>query len=187
MASENSNQVQTYEGMFLFPQGAAGNLQAAVDHVMDILNKIEAEIITFSKWDERRLAYEIKGNKRGVYFLAFFKANPSRINEIERQCNLSEQILRSLVTRADYIPAEHIEAAEGRDKLADEIRVRGEQSESASRGTSSVTTAEEKAAAEAQAEKASSAATATATAEKDESGDAGDGAGDGAGGEESKD
>ncbi len=114
----------TYEGMFLFPQSAVADLQAAADHVMEILNRAGAEIISFKKWDERRLAYEVKGNKRGLYFLVYFKALGSKIAGIERDCSLSEKLLRGMVTRAEHVPAEVMEAAEGRQQLADEIKLR---------------------------------------------------------------
>ncbi len=116
-----------YEGLFLFPQAAAGNLQGALDHVSELLARAEAEVLSLCKWDERRLAYEIQGNKRGVYFLTYFRAPGGKLAGLERDCNLSEQVLRAMVTRAEYIPQEIIEAAEGRAKLADEIRLRAEQ------------------------------------------------------------
>lgn len=115
-----------YEGMFLFPQSASANLQAAVDHVKELLDRADAEIVSFRKWDERRLAYEIKGNKRGIYFLVYFKAGVDRLAGLERDCNLSEQLLRSMVTRADHVPAELIEAADGQEQLADEMKLKAE-------------------------------------------------------------
>lgn len=115
---------RTYEGLFLFPQSAVGDMQAAIDHVNSILERADAEVLALSKWDERRLAYDIKGNKRGVYFLTYFKVENDKLAGIERDCNLSEQLLRALVTRADHIPNELIEGAEGRDQLADEIKMR---------------------------------------------------------------
>jgi small subunit ribosomal protein S6 len=66
--------INAYEGLFLFPQAQAGSLQGAVDHLKDILSRAQAEVIGLRKWDERRLAFEIKGNKRGVYFLVYFRA-----------------------------------------------------------------------------------------------------------------
>ncbi len=119
----------TYEGLFLFPQSAASNLKEAADHLESRLSRANAEVLSFAKWDERRLAYEIEGNKRGVYFLTYFKAEPSSLAGLERDCNLSEEIIRFLITRADTIPAELIESADGRQKLADEIRLRGEKDE----------------------------------------------------------
>ena len=116
-----------YEGLFLFPQSAASDLQGSADHVLELLNRAAAEIISFRKWDERRLAYEIMGNKRGLFFLAYFKARGSAMPGLERDCNLSERLLRAMITRADHLPAEVIEAAEGRQQLADEARLRATQ------------------------------------------------------------
>ncbi len=119
--------VHAYEGMFLFPQTVSADLQSAVDHVTEILGKGEASIISFCKWDERRLAYDIKGNKRGVYFLCFFSCEATRLAAIERDCRLSERLLRSMITRADHLNEEQMLAMDGRQQLADEIKLRAEQ------------------------------------------------------------
>lgn len=119
--------VYKYEGMFLFPQSAVADLQGAADYVMEILNRAGAEILSFRKWEERRLAYEVKGNKRGLYFLTYFNAKGSKLALIERDCNLSERLLRAMITRADHITDETIQAAEGRAQLADEIKLRATQ------------------------------------------------------------
>jgi small subunit ribosomal protein S6 len=116
-----------YEGLFLFPQAAVADLQGAHDHIVEILNRAGAEIISMKKWDERRLAYEIRGNKRGVYFLVFFTAKGGRLQQIERDCNLSEKLLRAMITRADQVTDEMMQAAEGRAQLADEINLRATQ------------------------------------------------------------
>lgn len=119
--------INTYEGLFLFPQSASAELSAAVDHINDILNRAHAEILALRKWDERRLAYDIQGNKRGVYFLAYFKAKAETLVGIERDCRLSEKLLRTLITRAEHVPATEIMAADGRQQIADEINLRSTQ------------------------------------------------------------
>jgi len=124
--SEKHN--QTYEGLFLFPQAAAANLQAAKEHLDELLARAGAEVLSMRKWDERRLAYENKGNKRGVYFLVYFNVPGGNLSGLERDCNLSEHMLRALITRADHVLTEQIQAAEGRDQLADEIKLHSEQS-----------------------------------------------------------
>lgn len=147
------NRINTYEGMFLFPQAAVGDMQSAVDHLSDVLTRNGAEIISLQKWDERRLAYDIKGNKRGLYFLVYFNAPSTALSEIERACNLSEQILRSMMLRADHLTTEQIHAADRRSELSDEIKLRAEGGE------------------EAVAAAAAAAATAAATASADDTGD----------------
>lgn len=116
-----------YEGMFLFPQSAVADLQGAHDHVVELLHRAGAEIISMKKWDERRLAYEIRGNKRGLYFLVYFKAKGNKLATLERDCNLSEKLLRAMITRADHVNDETMQAAEGRNQLADEIKLRATQ------------------------------------------------------------
>ncbi|MFM1867401.1 MAG: hypothetical protein RL591_809 [Planctomycetota bacterium] len=120
----SETRINAYEGMFLFPQTVAADLQSAADHVLEILSKGGAEIVSLCKWDERRLAYDIKGNKRGVYFLTYFKCDAQKLASIERDARLSEKLLRSMITRADHLTADQMAAMEGRQQLADEIALR---------------------------------------------------------------
>lgn len=157
--------INMYEGMFLLPQTAGADLGGALAHIESILERAGAEIVSVCKWDERRLAYDIKGNKRGLYFLTYFKADRSKIAGIERDCNLSEQLLRAMVLRADHVPTEEIEAADGRTALADEIKLRAEKGEDEARPKVTAVSLEEEAAEKEAAKAAAKAATATATEE----------------------
>lgn len=97
---DNSN---LYEGLFLMSQSAVGSgLDAAIEFVREALGRIDAEVITLRKWDDRKLAYPIKGQKRGIFLLSLFRADGGRLTEVERACNLSEQVLRVMVTRCDH-------------------------------------------------------------------------------------
>ncbi len=119
--AETSN--RSYEGLFLFPQSASADLQACVDHIRDILSRSQVDVLALKKWDERRLAFDIRGNKRGVYFLAYFSAKPGALVSIERDCNLSERMLRSLVVRVE-LSDEEMRAHDGSAQIADEIKLR---------------------------------------------------------------
>ncbi len=103
--------IRQYEAMFLLNAGyASGNWDAAKAEVEHILHRANAEILHLRKWDERRLAYPIKGNKRGVYVLVFFKAEGPKIAGIERDAQLSENILRVLVIKAEHLALKDVEA-----------------------------------------------------------------------------
>ena len=82
-ATITAERTRPYEGMFLFPQSASADLQGSIDHVKEILARSGAEMLSIAKWDERRLAYDIKGNKRGVYILAFFRVLSSMEDSFE--------------------------------------------------------------------------------------------------------
>ena len=92
-----------YEGLFLVSQTAATDVNVALDHLKGILARAEAEVIGLQKWDERRLAFPIKGQRRGTYFISYFRAPRSKIVGLERDCNLSELVLRSLFLRSDHL------------------------------------------------------------------------------------
>ncbi len=65
----------------------------------DLATSRGAEIKKIAPWERRRLAYEIKGRRDGIYILAELKADPKLIVELESQLKVSEQVLRHLVVR----------------------------------------------------------------------------------------
>ena len=52
-------------------------------------------------WDERRLSYPIKNQKKGLYYLTYFAAEGKSLVGIEHDCALNEMILRMMVLRID--------------------------------------------------------------------------------------
>jgi len=118
--------VNHYEGMFLLSQTATADLAAAVDHLKAILDKVGAELIAMSRWDERRLAYEIKKQKRGLFILTYFTCPARHLADLERECNLSEVVLRELIIRADHLTEEEMRAADAQEELLTEAALRRE-------------------------------------------------------------
>jgi len=102
----------TYEAMFLLGGAHASDVDSAVKRVRGILERHEGKPIVLKKWDERKLAYEIRGEKRGLYLIAFFTAPSLAVAAIVRDVELSDQILRVIVTRADHLNAEEMAAVE---------------------------------------------------------------------------
>jgi len=123
--------INKYEAMFVFPQSYASDLNGAMEHIREILAKGNANVTSLIKWDERRLAYDIKGNKRGVYMLARFTCEGTKVKELERDCRLSEKLLRALITRNDDLTDEQMANAEAAQKTADEARLRAMDEEEA--------------------------------------------------------
>jgi len=86
-----------YEAMFLVDSAAATDWDGIIRTIQQILQRAEAEIVSLRKWGERKLAYEIDHKSRGTYILCYFRADTSRIREIERAVQLSERIMRVLI------------------------------------------------------------------------------------------
>ena len=101
----------TYEALFLFGTAATTDVDGSVKQVEELVKKHGGEIILCKKWDERKLAFEIKKNKRGLYVLCFFRG--MGVNEkITRDVNLSEEILRVLITDASHLTEDEMRAQE---------------------------------------------------------------------------
>ena len=99
-----------YEAMFLVDSAqAASDWNVVITSIEKILKKAEREIVSIRKWDERKLAYEIKGHSRGTYILCYFRANGEKIQDIERDVQLSERVMRVLILSADHMAQEDIE------------------------------------------------------------------------------
>ncbi len=89
-----------YEGMFVLDDKRANeNWDGVTKEVRGLLEKHGARLYNLERWDERRLAYRIKGRSRGVYVLTGFLAPGTAIGPIERDCQLSDTILRVLILR----------------------------------------------------------------------------------------
>ena len=122
---DNSN---LYEGLFLMSQSVVGGgVGPAIDHVREILGRIDAEVITLRKWDDRKLSYPVKRQKRGTYLLALFRGDGTRLAEVENTCNLSEQVLRVMITRCNHMgqveydaELEEAKTCEAEQKLRDQ-------------------------------------------------------------------
>lgn len=89
-----------YETMFILkPTLVEEEIKARIDFFKEVITKNGGEIETCLDMGMRNLAYEIKKNKRGYYFVIYFKAEPSLILELERNYRINEEILRFIVIK----------------------------------------------------------------------------------------
>ncbi len=84
-----------YETMFIVkPTLTEEETQAQIELVKSNIEKNGGEIVACDDMGTRPLAYEIEKNKRGYYFVAYFKAPTASILELERNYRINENILR---------------------------------------------------------------------------------------------
>jgi small subunit ribosomal protein S6 len=84
--------------MFLLDTNkVAGDVSAAQKQIHALLERNHAEVLASRPWDERRLSFPVKGHKKGLYYLTYFRTEGNNIVNFERDCALNEMILRQLV------------------------------------------------------------------------------------------
>jgi small subunit ribosomal protein S6 len=94
--------MQVYEGMFILdPSKYSRDPAGATQQVSDIITQHGGTILAARLWDERKLAYPIKGHKKGVYWLTYFRMEGPNLSAMERQCEITDDIIRNLVLRVD--------------------------------------------------------------------------------------
>ena len=91
-----------YEMMFIVKATNEGAAVASVaDEVKKTLTANNAKVSDFKEIGLKKLAYPIKKEINGYYYLATFTTEPSIIAEINRKTSINENVLRHLVIKLD--------------------------------------------------------------------------------------
>lgn len=96
-----------YELMMLFdPAEASRTWDKLVEWINELVGKKYGQhVLRVDKWaDARKLAYEIKGLKRGTYMVVYFRAAPKSVNEIDRDLRLDEKVIRHIIVMHEQEP-----------------------------------------------------------------------------------
>jgi len=104
--------INSYENLFIVDvtQGEEAT-EATVNKFMSLI-EANAEVVDVAKWGKRRLAYPINDMPEGYDTVVTFKSEPAFPRELERLMNIDESVMRSMITRLEYDPAERKAAKE---------------------------------------------------------------------------
>lgn len=101
-----------YEAMFLVSQQHMAEAEGSIKLCRAVVEKHGGTVLVAKKWDERKLCYEIGKMKRGLYIIVYFTAPGTSITPLERDVKLSEDFTRVMITKADHLSLEEMEAVE---------------------------------------------------------------------------
>ena len=89
-----------YEGLFIFDSNRfARDRDALAREVEGYVDSAGGELLVSRLWEERRLAYAIKGQRKGAYWLMYFRLPTSQLTALTRQCEINDAVLRQLFVR----------------------------------------------------------------------------------------
>lgn len=90
-----------YEVMFVTKVGLTDeNKEAILKQVAEVITKNEGKVTKKGVWlDKHRLAFSIKKEKEGTYFLVEFNILPAALVKLNQAWGLNEDILRFLVVK----------------------------------------------------------------------------------------
>ena len=94
--------MRRYELMLVLrPDVADDKAQAVIDRTTRGIATGGGQIVKVAPWGRRRLAYQIDRYREGSYHIVVFEAPAEAIAEMERTLQITEEVLRHLVTRIE--------------------------------------------------------------------------------------
>jgi small subunit ribosomal protein S6 len=91
-----------YEGMFLLDSNRYGrDPDGVAGQIPNMIQEAGGQMLVSRLWEERRLAYSIRGHRKGTYGLTYFRLDGGKLADLKRQCRLSNSILRVLFLKID--------------------------------------------------------------------------------------
>ena len=91
-----------YEGLFIFDSTRYGRDQDGIPgQVNELIEKLGGEVLVSRLWDERRLAFPINGQRKGTYWLTYFRLESTKLPELKQPCSINDNILRVLFLRVE--------------------------------------------------------------------------------------
>jgi len=93
--------VRRYELMLVVrPDAPDDKVAAVIDRTTRHVVASGGQIVKVAPWGRRRLAYPIDRHREGSYHIIVFESPAEAIVELERSLQITEEVLRYLVTRA---------------------------------------------------------------------------------------
>ena len=91
-----------YECMFIFNANTyAKNPAGVAKTVEELIGAVDGEILASRLWNEQKLAYPIKGQRKGAYWLTYASIDSLKLTQLNRACQLNDGILRHLAIKID--------------------------------------------------------------------------------------
>lgn len=73
----------------------------SLDTYLSTIREAGGSVEKLDVWGRRRLAYEIKHKSEGIYAVIDLTCEPAAVQELDRQLELNESVLRTKVIRPD--------------------------------------------------------------------------------------
>ncbi len=124
-----ANKTAVYEGMFILDANRlARDREGLPRELVSAIEEAGGQMELSRLWEERRLAYPIKGQRKGAYWITYFRLPTTNLADLTRQLELEEGILRHLFIRLpDSLVEPILEHAKGEPTQSEQSEEKGEE------------------------------------------------------------
>lgn len=94
---------QLYEIIFIVKSTLADDeVLKTIDKVKTTVERGNGEIVLVENMGRKKLAYEVKKEKKGVFILIHYKGKGAMVFDVERTCRLEESIIKFITIKLNY-------------------------------------------------------------------------------------
>ena len=91
-----------YEMMFIVKATMESeNVKATAENIKKVVTDLKGNVVEYKELGEKKLAYPIKKELNGYYFVMQFEATNAAEAELSRKAGLDENVLRHLIIKLD--------------------------------------------------------------------------------------
>ncbi len=96
------NTLREYETIYILRPDTINDKVADVNgRVKTIIEERGGQILNVDNWGKRKLAYEIKKERKGIYLFWKYLGNPEIVAEFERNMRLLDPVMRYMTIKLD--------------------------------------------------------------------------------------
>ena len=92
--------MDAYETIFVIKSGLSDEeATKVVEKVRELIPRSEGEVLALENWGRRKLAYEVRREKKGTYAIVHYKGGGVTVGAVERFMRLDEAILKYITVK----------------------------------------------------------------------------------------
>lgn len=98
--------MELYESLFIIrPSLSDEDTSALIEKMKGVVTKNGASLQRAENWGRKKLAYEIKRERKGTYVYFYFQGAGTVVGELERAYRSEDSIIKFLTVRLEQEPA----------------------------------------------------------------------------------
>jgi small subunit ribosomal protein S6 len=94
-----------YESIFIVrPSLSDEDISKITEKIKGVLEKAGATLLKLENWGKKKLAYEVKRERKGTFVYLHFRSKGDVVGELERSYRLEDSVLKFLTVRFEQQP-----------------------------------------------------------------------------------
>ena len=94
--------MQLYESIFVVrPALSDEDTQKLIEKMRGVAEKAGAAVLKCENWGKKKLAYEVKRERKGTYVYLNFRSQGNVVSELERSYRLEDSVIKFLTVKLE--------------------------------------------------------------------------------------